>query len=201
MMAQTNYVLLDAARMDDKFDEAIALNPENECLFNGKGEEYFRPVSPFLFKYFKNDEFNKWVEYLGWGNSWGMFINTEVSLEELTKHFRKFLLVKTEEQRELFFRFYDPRVLRIFLPTCDAMQLKDFFGPVKVFGMESEDPEFAIQFELQNGKLISKKVVKQEFWNQLNEVSVSAKADTEIRIDPADDKKDKPGRKWNFLID
>ena len=78
--------------------------------------------------------------------------------------FRKFLIVKLEVGKELYFRFYDHRVLRIFLPTCYEKQLKYFFGLIKVFAMESEDAEF----ELKNGLWISKKISKQDFWNRLN---------------------------------
>ena len=38
----------------------------------------------------------------------------------------------------LYFRYYDPRVLRIFLPTCSAAQLKQMFGPVDAFLAESD---------------------------------------------------------------
>ena len=61
--------------------------------------------------------------------------------------------------------------------------------------------EVAIEFELENGKLISKKVLKQDFWNRLNGTISAATADTEIKTEQPNENKDKPGRKWNFLID
>src|SRR5919206_403386 len=38
----------------------------------------------------------------------------------------------------LYFRYYDPRVLNVFLPTCSGAQLKEMFGPVDAFVAESE---------------------------------------------------------------
>ena len=49
-------------------------------------------------------------------------------------HFRRFLLVEAPDGDSWYFRFYDPRVLERFLPTCDAAQLTDFFGPVSAYG-------------------------------------------------------------------
>ncbi len=55
----------------------------------------------------------------------------------------------------MYFRFYDPRVLRIFLPTCDRSQILEFFGPVKIFICEDEDPEHILLFSHQNGELVT----------------------------------------------
>ncbi|MEZ4455202.1 MAG: DUF4123 domain-containing protein [Gemmatimonadales bacterium] len=64
------------------------------------------------------------------GQSAGVAIVSDAEPEALRTHFRRFLMVATEAGQTLYFRFYDPRVLRIFLPTCDAEQLATFFGPV-----------------------------------------------------------------------
>jgi hypothetical protein len=39
----------------------------------------------------------------------------------------------------LKFRYYDPRVLRAFLPTCNAGELKTLFGDVDQFFIESKE--------------------------------------------------------------
>jgi hypothetical protein len=51
------------------------------------------------------------------------------------------LLVSDENGKTFYFRFYDPRVLRVYLPTCNAEELDMFFGPVRNFFMENESPE------------------------------------------------------------
>ena len=195
------YSILDAARIFGELDTAQKLQTNFLSLYMGQSEELLSSVAPYLFSYQPESEFGKWLLEKGWGNSWGMFVETHVTLEDLRKHFRKFLLVKTEDGKELYFRFYDPRVLRIFLPTCDEQQLKDFFGPIKMFAMENEDPAFAIQFDLVEGKLLSRKMSKEDFWLKLNGSVGLLTSETEIKMDKSDDKNDKPGKKWNFLID
>ena len=142
-------VVLDAARIFGELETAQTLQTTFLSLYMGESEASLSAVAPYLFSYQPGSEFGKWLLEKGWGKSWGIFVEAELTLEELRKHFRKFLLVKTEDDKELYFRFYDPRVLRIFLPTCDEQQLREFFGPVKVFAMESEDPECALEFRFE----------------------------------------------------
>jgi hypothetical protein len=81
-------------------------------------------------------------------------LKSSLPIFELHKHFRKFLLVSTEEGKQLYFRFYDPRVLRIFLPTCNPAQLVEFFGKgIDYIIVEDEDPAFALRFRVENGVL------------------------------------------------
>jgi hypothetical protein len=45
-----------------------------------------------------------------------------------------------------FFRYYDPRVMRIYLPTCNAGELRTLFGPVGLYVMEGEDPTTLLRY-------------------------------------------------------
>lgn len=161
-MTPITFCLLDAARMEQHIEKAKELNAQHLSLYKGRSEEDLAAVAPYLFSYKQGDQFGSWLAENGWGNSWGVFISSRSSFDNLHKHFRKFLLVKTEDGQELYFRFYDPRVLRIFLPTCDPQQLKELFGPIDSYIMEDEDPAFAIEFWLQNYQLASRKVPASE---------------------------------------
>ena len=39
------------------------------------------------------------------------------------------------DDEALYFRFYDPRVLESFLPTCSEEQLDEFFGSLTALGV------------------------------------------------------------------
>lgn len=153
------FLLLDSARMSDAIEQAKEFAGEKSfiCLYKGLAEERLSGVAPYLFSY-DSQEFGEWHMKAGWGNAWGLFVSADLSLQDLSRHFRRFLMVKTEEGKQLYFRFYDPRVLRIFLPTCDTQQLKDFFGPIHFFFMEDEDPNFALKFSLKNGELHTERI-------------------------------------------
>ena len=53
--------------------------------------------------------------------------------------------------KPLLFRYYDPRVLRVYLPTCNAEELKTLFGPVQAYIMEDESGAAMLRFRLKNG--------------------------------------------------
>lgn len=165
MLNQINYMLLDAARMGETIEKAKEINPEFDSLYRGGSEQALAVVAPYLFLFKQNTDFGNWYIQNGWGDAWGILIRSNMTMNQLHKHFRKFLVVGTENNQELYFRFYDPRVLRIFLPTCDQNQLREFFGPIEYFIMEDEDKGFAIRCWLENGLLRSIKIPIDEMVN------------------------------------
>jgi hypothetical protein len=46
--------------------------------------------------------------------------------------------VRSEDGKVLLFRFYDPRVLSVFLPICTPAQIEEMFGPVMRFFVETD---------------------------------------------------------------
>ncbi len=149
----THTILDSATATHENIQLLTELNKTGTSLYRGRSEEQLAEVAPYLFEIPESNEFLEKILADGKGLAWGIFIISKSSFDELFKHFRKFLIVKTEEGKELYFRFYDPRVLRIFLPSCDAIQLKDFFGPVTQFFVEDNDPDFGIRYWLENNIL------------------------------------------------
>lgn len=168
MLHHINHILLDAARMGLAMQEAKEKNPAHDSLYRGRSEESMSEVAPYIFQFDAKADFGKWYMEKGWGDSWGVMLRSPLPLQELHKHFRKFLLVKTEDGQELYFRFYDPRVLRIFLPTCDKEQVTEFFGFINYFLMEDEDPDYALRFWQENGILKTERLKKEELETEAN---------------------------------
>ncbi len=198
-----NFILLDAARMEDNIDKALEFNKKGLSLFAGTKDKMLEVVSPYLFSYNNKSEMALWMDEKGWGNSWGVFILCYKEFDDLYKHFKKFILVKTEDGEEMYFRFYDPRVLRIFLPTCDSEQLKEFFGPVKAFLMEDENPEFAVVFMLSDSnELITNKISKENFTKVIAQgLEFIISPDQKAPSAKPEIKQDKPaGNKGRFSI-
>lgn len=154
------FCLLDAARMGDAMDQAKSLeDTQHLCLYKGSAEEKFSHVAPYLFST-QHSTIAEWLFAEGWGQSWGVFVIAETNLDQLHRHFRRFLRIKTESGQQLYFRFYDPRVLRLFLPTCTQTQLLDFFGPIRYFLVEDSDPAYGINFWLEQGQLRQQRIEK-----------------------------------------
>jgi hypothetical protein len=142
------YAVLDGASVAELLPRLYELEPEHECLYRGELEPDLAEVAPYLVRLEPETEFADWVLDEGWGRHWGVFVVTDAPLREAHKHFRRFLTVYDPEGRQLLFRYYDPRVLRVYLPTCNAGELQEVFGPVSCYLLEGEDPNTLLRFRL-----------------------------------------------------
>jgi len=166
-MAYINYLLLDASRMKTALSEAKRLNGNFRSLFKGRSEVDLEFVAPYIFSYVRGSEFSEWYMKNGWGKGWGIMLRTPASMDELHEHCRKFLLVEDEDKQELYFRFYDPRILSIFLPTCSSEQLRHFFGPIDYFMIENKDGDSGQMMWLESYELRKKKIDRDELERRL----------------------------------
>ncbi|MDG9671809.1 DUF4123 domain-containing protein [Hahella sp. CR1] len=82
----------------------------------------------------------------GWGNSWASFVASNLSLPNIVSHFRRIAKVRGPKGENWFFRYYDPRVLRVLLTTLDVAQMKRIMGDIGAFWMEDDDPNVALRF-------------------------------------------------------
>ena len=90
-------------------------------------------TAPYLIQLDREDRFTRYLIETGWGASWGSFVRTETGIKQLRRHLKEFLRVRDEAGKRLIFRYYDPRVLRVYLPTCRPAELDTFFGPINAF--------------------------------------------------------------------
>lgn len=188
------YTLLDASRLDGLIYQARELNEQHRCLYEGDSEVVLGAVAPWLFQLESQSYFAQWLVEHGAGESWGVFLHSSVEEEELYRHLRQFLIVHQEDGKELYFRFYDPRVLRNFLPTCDVGQLQEFFGPVNTYVMEDAEGK-VVTFEIQESKLIQRDL------NVDLETYLKSPEKTEekfILTSEESDKNDDKNERWNF---
>jgi hypothetical protein len=148
------YALLDGAGVTSLLDRLYAdPRPEFECLLYGELKPDMAEVAPYLVALERDAEFADWVITQGWGNHWGCFAVTRVDLRALWFHLRQLSIVHGPDGKPMLFRYYDPRVLRIFLPTCSPDQVKELFGPVDRFVTEADVRETALTFTHANGVL------------------------------------------------
>lgn len=147
------YAIVDGARAEQASAQAAEAETEYCCLYRGELDPELAKAAPYLVKLTPELPFTAWL-LRGWGESWGIFVESAADLRILRRHFRTFLMVYDEDGKPLYFRYYDPRVLRAFLPTCNADDLKVLFGPVDDYLMESEDGAEVLRFAVADGNLI-----------------------------------------------
>ncbi len=147
------YGILDGAIVPDLPMRLYEAQLPNHCLFKGDLHPDLAYVAPYLVFLPPDHEFTEWVFSEGFGNDWGIFVHSRESLIEMRRHFRSIVNVYDENGNSMTFRYYDPRVLRKFLPTYTAKELKTIFGNVDTLFAESEDGENLLSFELKNDAL------------------------------------------------
>jgi pSer/pThr/pTyr-binding forkhead associated (FHA) protein len=81
-----------------------------------------------------------------WGQGRGIYLTCDKPLADVRAHLREFIQVQTPDGKLVFFRFYEPCLLRAFLPVCDRPEIAQFFGPIRAFLLEGEEPSTALRF-------------------------------------------------------
>src|SRR5215469_13241544 len=125
---------------------------ESTCLYEGKSAETLANYAPYLVILSRECNLMTDLVHSGWQKAWATYYVSSLSLADLRTHFRRFLLVEDPNGKQCYFRFYDPRVLRTFLPTLDGDEVRNFFGPVQFMVMEAERPENLLRFRPGTGK-------------------------------------------------
>lgn len=125
--------------------EAEEYQQTPRSLFQGEAAQAMAQVAPYLVALDPASAYlESWVEW--WGNNAGVLLTTAVDEPTLFQHLRSVFVVQDETGQEHFFRYYDPRVLRVFLPTCSPGEKTEFFGPVSCYFVEGTDPESLLTF-------------------------------------------------------
>lgn len=140
------YAILDAAREPSVVDRLKASGLDHQSLYDGEKGEQLAPFGPWLVKFAPGAALLENLVRDGWGNSWGVYLTCELGLADVRRHLRKFLMAKLPDGRQVYFRYYDPRVLRTYLPTCLPDEMASFFGPVRRYILESPDADEALEF-------------------------------------------------------
>ncbi len=156
------YAILDGAR-DERIHPALTeavserdyrcLYLGHKLIFLGKMPPVLARAAPYLVRLRKTSNFTRWMISRGWGDCWGIFFLSTAALDPLMNHFRRFLMVKDESGKTFYFRYYDPRVLRIYLPTCSQPELETIFGPVERFFCEDENADTLLEFSRRQDEL------------------------------------------------
>ena len=143
---QPLYALLDASREPSGLNVILESKEEYQSLYEGAQGAQLAHFAPYLIRVPQKSALLDTLVHQAWSKSWGVFLTSDKPLKDLRTHFRHFLTVKLPDGTQVYFRYYDPRVLRLFLPTCLPEETTQFFGPVKHFLMEAEAPNLALHF-------------------------------------------------------
>jgi hypothetical protein len=136
------YAVLDAAQSDRVLRLLRTSVDPRVSLYDGLRSETDEDCAPYLVRFERQSRLLSRLVGEGWGKSWGIYLESDAPLADVRAHLRRLLVVTREADRQpMYFRFYDPRVLRAFVPIVTARQKSGLFGPVRRFFAERPEGE------------------------------------------------------------
>lgn len=134
------YFILDANKHKLLEPESFQCRIEN--LFQGEFAEITKEIGPYLVEVIPYPDYKAESELMGlfsdegamtrfnWHEELGIFIHSRYDFDTVLHHLRHFPVMKDENGKWFFFRFYDPKVLRNYLDVIATSpeKLNKFFG-------------------------------------------------------------------------
>jgi hypothetical protein len=153
------WAILDCARDHEVYSTVLGSYNNSSCLYAGDISDALERCAPHLVQLeYDDSNLTRRVLEEGWGQSWGIFLRCDASMDKLRRHLRRFLLVQDPGGRRLVFRYYDPRVLRAYLPTCFTGELDEVFGPIERLWTEADEPSSMLAFSRQARALVTDRI-------------------------------------------
>jgi hypothetical protein len=151
------YAVVDVAR-DRRIYELVhdALFPM--CLFRTEVVSPLGRSAPYLVPVEHAERLIESWRNFGCGESWGIFLSSSEQQARVRQRLRTCNEAKLPDGRVVLFRWWDPRVFRVYLPTCDAGDLKQWFAAVDEYVCENEDGAGYTMYRHRDGALVQERV-------------------------------------------
>jgi Domain of unknown function (DUF4123) len=151
---QPIFAIVDAARSPAVLNSLVTHGEVYYSLFDGPEGDQLADVAPYLVALPPQSPLLAKLLSKHWGDSRFTLLFADADFKSVRRQLRRFLMVEDEQSKKMYFRFYDPRVLRAFLPTCTPAECVDFFGPIAWFVLETEQQGLAQAFACKEGNLL-----------------------------------------------
>jgi len=152
----TPRLVVDTARDERLYPLLLELEPFTTManLFKGDTAQELADASPYLVR-LGEPVVDERLTAPFFGDAVWIAIDSPLSDDDLRRHLRKFTMVRSPEDEAVFFRFFDPRVLRLFLPTCSSDQLEALFKGQAAWLCETEGSDALFCFRRVDDDLLS----------------------------------------------
>ena len=152
------YALMDCALQSHTTYPAVQNSDcPSRCLYGESWQAGLVDVAPYLIELDPTAKFSNELLTWDWYGNWGYFVQSAASLDDCAQAFMPLTTATLPDRSEAFFRFQDPRVLRDFLQTASADNLKALFAKASRLVVPMADDgtsnEGAIVYTLEKGAL------------------------------------------------
>ncbi|GKW18429.1 hypothetical protein PEC302107_01580 [Pectobacterium araliae] len=124
----TRWAIVDAAIEPELFSMLEQFDPPHASLYAEPVPEEIGRLAPHLVQV--DDTVFHWLNRRR--TPWGILLETTSEMKALRQHLRKYLHVQIpNEEKPVFFRFYDPRNIWSFCDVMTEWELFCFMGPIE----------------------------------------------------------------------
>jgi hypothetical protein len=147
------YGILDCA-VDPSLHGRVDALPSGRaaCLFAGSLPPEIAAVAPYLVELSPTDPLSRAWRAEGWGRNWGLLLVSEASLTVVRRRLRHFTQVRLPSgSGPVLFRFWDPRVFRVYMPLTEPDETKQWFTDIDRYIVETEDGKGSLSYTFDGG--------------------------------------------------
>lgn len=146
------YAIIDGSQ-DPRLLDLVKTCAQHICLFKGELAPEVAQAAPWLVRIDEREPLlGTWRQH-GDGQSWGVTLQSDQSLEGLQRHLRRFLQARLPDGTLALFRFYDPRVFNTYIRAATAQERAPWFDGVAQYAAEREGAPGLHQYWLNGGRL------------------------------------------------
>jgi len=157
-MALPLYAVIDAARDQSILPLLLSSTAPRACLFEGEHAQTLSTHAAYLVHLVQGEPLLATLVQRGWGHSWGVYLTSNQPFDALLAQLRRRVWVRDVGGKTLYFRFFDPRVLRTTLAAMDPAESSDFLGLVSSYMVEADPPEAMLCWSMEGGRVHAYKV-------------------------------------------
>lgn len=151
------YALMDCALDSTIYPTIQASGCPNQKLYGESWQSGLADIAPHVVELTSSAKFSTELLTWDWYGNWGYFVQSTTSLSDLAQSFADLTTAKLSSGEEVFFRFFDPRVIRVFLAQASKNDLQSVFAKAERLVVPSAEVqgegEAAIAYTLKNGSL------------------------------------------------
>lgn len=130
-LAKYVYAIVDGSRQPMVIPAALDAYSSNfRCLYSGNALAEFGDNAAWVVELKLGESTLNWLVTHGLNRRWAIFATSQLEISAFIRHLKKFTVTVGPDGRTLFFRFYDPHVLRQYLPVFDERQTQLLFSGV-----------------------------------------------------------------------
>lgn len=135
-----SYLVLDGGLINDLPQNLLRMKHFAFChpLYLNTAYETIVECGPMLVETTTNVTLQK-IFKEEWHSDSGIWLESDSSDVELVEHLRSLVHVKLESGITALFRYYDPRITRLWLTTMDTLQRDHILGPIALIRLPSDE--------------------------------------------------------------